>query len=116
MQSRAERSVGFRSVDGDSTSDDPAEESDRRHDPDTTLGNADTVGLGELDLAELWRGPASETVMEWWREKPRRPPRRADLSKVRSRRCRGGRTTGRNDEATSVRLYFPVLPYIKNMG
>ena len=34
--------------------------SDRRHDPHTTLGTADTVG--ELGLAELRRGSAMETA------------------------------------------------------
>ena len=61
QQGRAEPAERWLSVDGDSTSDDPAEEkSDRRHDPHTTLGTADTVG--ELGLAELRRGSAMETA------------------------------------------------------
>ena len=43
-------------MDGDSTSEDPAEERDWRYEPDTTLGTADTVG--EQGLADPRLGPA----------------------------------------------------------
>ena len=107
--SRAERSVGSRSVDGDSTSGDPAEKSDRRHDPDATLGTADTVG--ELGLAEVRRGSATGTA--GLVEEKNRRGRRAGPTYPRSVGG-GGRPTGRNDEATyPERLYFTVLPCIK---